>query len=170
MKREHIYYAVIGVGLLIIVGTVVWQFRPEPTEPLPPPEVVAEQLDTADSTEQRVQAARTFVRHGEAARQQVRTALEQHQRYEPEVVEPLVAATMKNRDYRSMPTLLELLEHEDPEVRGRAGAAIQKILGADFGYRANLPESERAKIVEFIRDDYEQALPQLQKHYGNQSQ
>lgn len=169
MRREPIYYAVIGVGVLAIVGVVVWNTWPEQREPLPPPQVLAEQLDNATTKEERVEAARAFIRHGDAARVEVRAALEQHKQYEAEVVAPLLQATMKNRDYRSLPTLIDLLEDEDPNVRGRAGAAIQKILGADFGFRANLPKEEREKIIEFIKQDYEQARPRLPVVYESQT-
>ena len=170
MSREHIYYATIGCGLLVIVAIAVWQFWPEQVEPLPPPAVVAQTLDTSSQTEQQVAAANQFVRHGPAARQEVRTALTQHQRYEPEVVEPLVQATMKNRDYRSMPTLIELLNHDDPMVGGRGGAAITKSLGVDVGYRAELPEDQRKKMIEAIRMTYENSMPQLREHYSGQGE
>ena len=167
MNREHIYYTIIGAGLLLVVAIVVWQVWPESTEPLDPPAVLSQKLETAPPA-QKVKAAQDFVRHGAAARTEVRAALEQHQRYEPEVVAPLLQATMKNRDYRSMPTLIELLEHEDPLVRGRAGAAVQKILGADFGYRANAPDEERRRIIEVIKSDYQQSVGRFSTVYGNQ--
>ena len=69
-----------------------------------------------------------------------------------------------------MPTLIELLDHHDPLDRGRAGAAITKIIGADMGYRANMPEAERKKMIEAIKFTYQQALPQLQQHYSGQTQ
>ena len=170
MNREPIYYTTIGGGLLVIVAIAIWQFWPEHVEPLPPPAEVAQTLDNSSQTEQQVAAANQFVRHGPAARQEVRTALNQHQRYDPEVVEPLVQASMKNRDYRSMPTLMELLNHEDVMVRGRAGAAVTKILGVDVGYRAEMPEPERKKMIEAIRMTYENSLPQLREHYAGQSE
>ena len=170
MSREQIYYTTIGCGVLIIVGVVVWQVWPEPVEPLPPPGVLAQTLDSSASKEEKVKAANGFVRHGPVARLEVRSALSQHKVYEPEVVEPLVQATMKNRDYRSVPALIELLDHPDPLVRGRAGAAITKIIGADMGYRANMPEAERKKMIKAIEFTYREALPQLQRHYSGQTE
>ena len=170
MSREQIYYTVIGCGVCIIVGVVVWQVWPERVEPLEPPPVLAQTLDSSASTEQKVKAANDFVRHGPAARMEVRSAITQHSRYEPEVVAPLVQATMKNRDYRSVPSLIELLDHPDPLVRGRAGTAITKILGADVGYRANMPEAERKKMIEAIKFTYQESLPQLRRHYAGQTQ
>mgnify|MGYP006908243084 CR=1 FL=1 len=98
MSREQIYYTVIGCGVCIIVAAVVWQVWPEKEEPLDPPPVVAQKLESSASTEQQVKAAHDFIRHGPAARSEVRAAITQHERYEPEVVAPLVQATMKNRD------------------------------------------------------------------------
>ena len=168
MKREHLYYSIIGVGLMVIVGIIIWSVLPEPTEPLATPEVLTQQLNSDAPTDQKVKAAQDFIRHGEAARTEVRAALVNHQSHEPEVVAPLVQATMKNRDHRSMPTLLDLLEHEDPQVRGRAGAAIQKILGADFGYRANASEAERAKIIALIKQDYQNSTARINEFYKDQ--
>lgn len=167
MNREKIYYSAIGGGLLCFVLIIVWQVWPDPIEPLDPPGVLAQRLETAPP-DQKVKAANDFVRHGEAARSEVRSALSQHQRHEPEVVAPLLQATMKNRDYRSMPTLLDLLEHEDPIVRGRAGAAIQKILGADLGFRANAPDEERTRVIKLIRQDYENGMSRMHEFYSGQ--
>ena len=169
MNRERIYYSIIGGGLLLVVGIVVWRVWPEPEEPLEPPAVLVEKLETAPPQE-KVQAAQDFIRHGPAARIEVRRSLEHHQNYEPEVLQPLLQATAKHRVYRSMPTLIELLDHPDPNVRGYAGAAITKIFGADYGYRADMPEDQRRQMIERIEVIHQGALPQLQDHYPQQTQ
>ena len=168
MRRDHVYYAIIGAGLLTIVGLVIWQVRPEPEEPLDPPEVLVQKLNSNASKEEKVKAARDFIRHGEAARREVRVAVNQHQQYDREVVAPLLQATAKNRDYRSMPTLLKLLEHKDPLVRGRAGAAVQKILGADFGFDARATPEERARVIKMIKEDYQNGMGRLLEFYHDQ--
>ena len=168
MKREHVYYAIIGAGLLTILGIALWQLQPPQADPLDPPDVLVERLNSDASVDEKVEAARGFVRHGEAARREVRAALQQHEVYEPPVVAPLLDATMKNRDYRSMPVVLELLEHPDPQVRGRAGAAARRIMGADFGYRANAPVQEREEIIAVMREDYKNGLNGLYEFYRDQ--
>jgi hypothetical protein len=168
MRREHFYYAFIAGGLLLVTIVAVVNYWPSADEPLDPPHVVAERFNTSSAPEEKIRAARDFIRHGENARVEIRAALSQHDALEPEVVAPLLQATGKTRDYRSMPTLLDLLEHPDPEVRGAAGTAVQKILGADFGFRANAPEDERARLIQEMRHDFEVAGPRLQEFYGNQ--
>jgi hypothetical protein len=168
MKREQLYYAFIAGGLLLMTIVAVVNYWPSSEVPLDPPQVVAQRFNDSSAAEEKVRAARDFIRHGETARIEIRAALEQHSSLEPEVVAPLVQATGKTRDYRSMPTLLDLLEHPDPAVRGAAGTAVQKILGADFGFRANAPEAERAKLIKEMRHDYEVAGPRLREFYNNQ--
>lgn len=168
MKRDHIYYTVIGAGLLIIIAAVLWTTWPDAEEPLAPPVALAQQISSNAPKEEKVKAAQDFIRHGEAARVEIRTALDSYEQQPPEVVAPLLQATMKTRDYRSMPTLLKLLEHEDPVVRGRAGAAVQKILGADFGFRANASESERKKVIATIKQDYANSAARINEFYKDQ--
>jgi len=47
------------------------------------------------------------------------------------------------------PALIDALEDPDTNVRSRAGAALRKIMGVDFHYRANDPD--RAKAIQKIR-------------------
>ena len=55
--------------------------------------------------------------------------------------------------------LVELLEDESPQVRGRAGVALQRIVGADFGYRATVPASQQRESIAAIQ----QLIGQWQK-------
>ncbi len=55
------------------------------------------------------------------------------------------------QDFESADQLLEMLDDPSPLVRGRAGVALTKILGIHFGFRANAPAKERAKIVRTMR-------------------
>lgn len=169
MKSEFVQYGIIGTAILLLAGVAaVYAWPDKKVEPLDPPEIVAERLEQSDSTDVKVRAAHDFIRHGERARVQVRQALASHANYEPEVVAPLLQATMKNRDLASAPTVIALLEHPDPKVRGRAGAAVRKILGADFGFRANDPPEKRRKIVKIIKDDFEFGQAHLQEIYRDQ--
>jgi len=129
---------------------------------------VLERVETAPTEVERSQAARDLVRHGEAAREEIHTALVRKQPEEPEVIAPLLQATMKVRDHRSLPTAIDLLDHPDPLVRGRAGAAVREILGADFGFRANDPPEKRAKVVAMIKADYANAHQRIGEFYESQ--
>ncbi|MCA9270017.1 MAG: hypothetical protein KDA41_16160 [Planctomycetales bacterium] len=166
MKREHLYWAFIGGGAVVIGVLVAWMagaFQQE--KPLPPVPVVIERLNKPASAEQQVGAAKDLIRHGAKARTEVRAALANHAKYEPEVMAPLLQATMKNRDYQSMPVLLDLLDHPDPLVRGRAAAAAQQILGGRINYRANDAPEVRAKAAAEIRRQYEELKPRLVEFY-----
>lgn len=139
----------------------------KPAKPLDPPEVVAKRLAKTEPTEQRVEAAQDLVRHGAAALPQIQTAIKQHARDEPEVVAPLIQAAMRAEDYQSLPELFDLMEHPDERIRGRAGAAVQRLMGADYGFRAKLSRAERSKIVAQIRSEYVVLKGRLEEVYGN---
>jgi hypothetical protein len=59
------------------------------------------------------------------------------------------------RDMESVPVLLKAMDDPDPQVRGRAGAAVREIMGSDTFYRANDPPEQRKKRIEQIRRDWE---------------
>ena len=50
-------------------------------------------------------------------------------------------------DFDAMPLLLAAMDDENQEVRGRAGAAVGKILGVDFYFRADDPPKERREAM-----------------------
>ena len=149
------------------VLTVLFWLWPAGEQPLDPPEEVAKRLETAKTTEEKVEAAQNLIRHGEVARTQIRFAIEQNTQAEPEVVAPLIQATVKSKDYHSLPTLIKLMESPDPVVRGRAGAAVQKLMGADYGFRAKMNSKERAKIIARIRAEHEFFKDRFAQVYGH---
>ena len=169
MKQSHLLGLACVAGVILLI-LLVWNFMGGVEPPLPPPAQLVDEVNSAATTEQRVAAARQLIRHGREARREVRSLLQSHSDYEPEVVAPIVQATGKNRDYRSMPLLLDLLDSPDPQVRGQSAVAVQKILGADFGFRANDPPEVRREVVKRMRADYAQALPRMQEYYSDQSQ
>lgn len=58
-------------------------------------------------------------------------------------------------DWDSMPKLIALLQDADPGVRARASAACAVLLGMDYGYDANGPAADRARVREAIARTYE---------------
>ena len=64
-------------------------------------------------------------------------------------------------DLYAMPQLITLLNNNDPYVRGRAGVAAQKILGADFGFKANMPEADRKKVGEIMRAQLQHIMAKM---------
>jgi HEAT repeat protein len=58
-------------------------------------------------------------------------------------------------DSQSMPQLLAAMEDANAAVRGRAGVAVQRILGADFFFRANDPPEKREDTLQRIRNHWD---------------
>lgn len=59
------------------------------------------------------------------------------------------------RDEESMPALLRAMEDPDPVLRGRAAAAVRKIMGADYYFRAGDPPERRKEVIATIKRDWE---------------
>ena len=59
------------------------------------------------------------------------------------------------RDEESMPVLLRAMEDPDPVIRGRAAAAVRKIMGADYYFRAGDPPKRRKEVIATIKRDWE---------------
>lgn len=56
------------------------------------------------------------------------------------------------RDAESTPMLLDAMQDQSALVRGRAGVAVKKILGADFFFRAEDPPEKRHEVIQRYRD------------------
>ncbi|MHC4181242.1 MAG: HEAT repeat domain-containing protein, partial [Planctomycetota bacterium] len=54
-------------------------------------------------------------------------------------------------DEESMPALLRAMEDPNPAVRGRAAAAVRKIMKADYFFRANDPPERRKQVIAIIK-------------------
>jgi len=59
------------------------------------------------------------------------------------------------QDEDSMPALLQAMEDPDPVIRGRAAAAVRKIMGADYYFRAGDSPQRRKEVLAVIKRDWE---------------
>ena len=59
------------------------------------------------------------------------------------------------KDVDSVPALIHAMLDDSEEVRVSAGKAITRILGIEFGYRADASEAERRKIAQKYHDYYD---------------
>ena len=150
-----------------LVLVLAWSLWPAAEDALDAPEVIAERLESSTTKEDKVEAARDLVRHGEAARPQIHAAFEQHTQEQPEVLAPLIQAVMKSGNYQSLPKLFKLMDHSDPLVRGRAGAAVKKLMGSDYGFRANMSPAQRSEVIARIRGQYEVLKGRFAEVYGH---
>ncbi len=167
--RQVVYGLIIAGGVIAaLVGAVRWLWPNEPR--LDPPQVLEEQVLDASTTEQKVQAARQLVRHGPQASPQIGRLLQEYRDDEPEVMVPLLEAAGKARRWQDLPRLFELMEHSDPRIRGKAGAAARTIMGADYGFRATDPPQKRAEDLARMKAIYREMLPDLQQFYRGSDQ
>lgn len=68
-------------------------------------------------------------------------------------------ALAKFQHWDAMGPLLDALEDESPAVRGSANMAIRKILGLDYGFRANDPLGKRQAVIARLRRDWKAQRP-----------
>lgn len=153
MLPKNVQYGILAVGGITAAVVLAIYLWPEPVPDSP--EVLEERILEGDSVETRSQAARDMIYHGERARGSAGEALTNYRGDEREVLIPLIQAVQKARDWRALPRLFELMDSPDPWIRGKAGAAAGKILGADFGFRGNDSPEQRAKILDNMRKSFE---------------
>jgi HEAT repeat protein len=77
----------------------------------------------------------------------------------PETRAAAADALGKFQHWQAMEGLVEALEDESVAVRTSAGMAIRKILGLDYGFRANGPLSQRQEAIARIRNGWKLQLP-----------
>jgi hypothetical protein len=166
--RNVVCYLIIAVGLLTGIVVLCTRFWPE--EQLDTPEVLADQIVQGESLEQQIIAARKMIRHGSQARGEVERVLVEYRGDDPEVIIPLVQAAGKAKAWRSIPNLFELMEHPDRQIRGKAGAAVRRIMGADYYFRAGDPEAKRKEKLDMMKRTYKVLKPELARLYDGEEQ
>ena len=166
--RKTVYYLILGAGVLTGIVVLAVGFWPE--DRLDPPEVLEDRILNSPSVEEQAAAARDMVRHGRRARAEVGRVLAKYEGNNPDVMVPLLQAAMKARTWRSLPRLFQLMEDPDPRIRGKAGAAARKIMGADYYFRADDPPKERAEALARMKAIYEHMKPDLNGFYQGRKQ
>ncbi|HZZ74150.1 MAG TPA: HEAT repeat domain-containing protein [Pirellulales bacterium] len=157
MNREALqkyYPAIIGVGILAPLLLIYFTFfRVSPVTPehvgtpaqIPPtPKAGEGGFNRYPAKDASVEVQGKMVPL-ETLREEVTTAPDQRSKV------AAINLLGDNHDLHAAPMLLDLLTNDDPYVRGQSGAALTKILGADFHYRANMPEAQRKVTIEEMR-------------------
>ena len=166
--RTAVYCVILGVG--VVAGIVVLAGRFWPEDQPDPPGVLEDRILNSASSEEQATAARDMVRHGDAARAEIGRVLVEYEGNDTQVMIPLLQATMKAHAWQSVPRLFELMEHPDPRIRGKAGAAASEIMGADYYFRANHSPEKRAQVLARMRGIYQQMKPELERVYEARQQ
>jgi hypothetical protein len=154
---------VIGACVLLIV--MLYVYWPRGSQPHVPPSVLAERALTSTDAGEQQEAAGMLGDWGQVAYESDNPETMQElspvfarvyrESNNPKVRAEALRGITTARDWSSMDVVFEALDDEDAVVRGRAGAAATKLLGVDFGYRANDPQDKRDRIVQGMRGEYE---------------
>jgi hypothetical protein len=117
-----------------------------------PEELVRVALESTDPVQQE-KAAVELAELGRPALKHLQRLLAESQ--SNQVRAAVIQGVAFQRDYDSMPILLDAMADPSLVVRGRAGAAVQRLLGLEFSFDADGPPDEREKIITAVRRQWE---------------
>jgi hypothetical protein len=155
--KQLIILAFLSVGVVVVVSRRNYEHEPPPP-PLTKEEkqVMTRQLTVKALSGTAVETQRAtskLAAMGEAGKPHLRKVLTQSG--DPSSKAIAIAGLASLWDYPSMDGMVRALEDSSPLVRARAGAAVQKMLGANHHYRPNDPEDQRAHAIDLIKADWE---------------
>ncbi len=142
------------LAVVVALATVFYTWRFFTSERLLSPKELADTALMADDPQQRESAAAQLIRHGGLARNELRRVLVESDT--PEVRAACIQSLAALQDYESMGAMLDALEDSSAMVRARAGQAVDRLLGANYGFRYSDPPAQRAAQVKFLRKEWEQ--------------
>lgn len=114
----------------------------------------------------RERAALDLIQVGPAAVPHLRRILAESN--EPKVQAAAIDGLSTLKDWEGVPALLDAMEHSNSAlVRGRASAAVTRMLGADFQYRANGDRRQQAAALAVMRAEYDRMAKNPPPEYRN---
>jgi len=139
------------VGLVIAAGVVAWGYilYRVVLAPAEDQAVSAPVDENAGDGAVGGDPVATFSKYGPESTDKLREHLSEE--HPPEVRAAAAQRLGRLRDFESAEKLLDLMDDPSPQVRGRAGVALQRILGADYGFHAHDPPEKRRKIIAALR-------------------
>lgn len=144
-------------GLMLVASVVLWILLLLPGgDRLRPPEELERVALGGGSEAEKEQAALDLARWGQRGREHMRRVLQTSDL--PGVKAAVVEGLGELPDSESMPTFIELLNHPDLNLRGRAGIAVSKVLGSDvanYGYRLTDDPAKRNRAIHDIKAAFE---------------
>jgi HEAT repeat protein len=143
---------VVAALLVAVVAGSYWYVYGRSKALARPPEVLATESLGNGPLVVRERAAIELADYGERALPQLRQVFREST--VPEVRAAAILGISQAKDWQSVPELLNAMEDESLLVRGRAGAAVRDLIGADYHFRAEDPPEKRAAILSEIRRVY----------------
>jgi HEAT repeat protein len=131
---------------------LVWLFSGETTST---PEELVDRSFNAPTVNERQTATIELSRRDDVPIKSVRDVFRQSK--SPEVRAAAVQGLGRRRDVNSLSALIDAMEDESPLVRGRAGAAVRRIVGLNYEFHALDPPEKRQKAVAFYRKFWKEA-------------
>ena len=116
-----------------------------------PEELVRLALSDADQA-QREEAALCLSRHPDKPVAELRRVFTESDSERVRVAAALGLGLV--RDWDSVPRLLEAMQSPSVLLRSRAATAVNRIVGQDFGFRAQDPQPQRRKAIEVIKKNW----------------
>lgn len=151
MKRIRIL-GTVG-GFLAILVLTVYAWRLVGAGAAPSADELAETALTAESPQRRDAAAASLAGMDATARPQMARVLNESN--QPTVRAAVIQGLAAQWDYDTVPLLMGAVEDSSPLVAGRAGAAVERLLGMDYRFRCDDPPAERQAKIKMMRDDWE---------------
>lgn len=163
VERHH-QIAFLVAACLAGAAVLAWLYWPR-AQHRATPEQLAEQALSAENPIAQARATTELRTRGAAP--QLREVMAQTR--DAEVRATAAQALGDLEDFQSVPELLTLCDDASPLVRGRAGAALCSILGADFPFAADLPPDKRTRVTDAMRKMYEQMRRSPPPKYRSQT-
>ena len=120
----------------------------------PSPDALAQKVLEAPTPEEQDRAAIALADLGVPALPQIRELAANPKTPLP-VKLRMMDAVVGARDWDSMPTLLDAMESESIEIRGRAAGSVMRMLGATFQFPVDGSVQSRQRALQAIRAEYE---------------
>jgi len=152
MKSPKVAFALFGL-CLVAVGAIIALIAANRGPARPSIEELEQQAVSGGQVTDQQRAVNQLTESGSAARPALRRTL--RQAAEPEVKAASIQGLGQLYDYESMDDLLKALDDPSPLVRGRAGVAVQRLLGADFGFSPELEGEQLEQKITVLKKEWE---------------
>ena len=143
----------LAAGLLTLTIGVYGYFALSGGERLAPAAKLADQALNAPTPDAREKAALDLARCGSGAEPHLRRVLAESQ--QASVKAAVIQGLTALGDWESVPQIIDTLNDNDDQVRGRAEAAVTTLLGKDFFFRPADEPLDRPAAVQAARAEYE---------------